>query len=113
MLEGKHANKYVQEQWGIYREFDVYEFRTANRDIAYKLEQSLINVHMENPAMLNIAGDVHGGGFVRCRFINPETVDRIVISSVNSMTWIGKAKPIPKGARRRKRRKRSIRKKKP
>lgn len=106
MLKNKHENELLQREWDQYRAFDLYEYHTKDRENAYKLEQSFIDIHMKNLLMLNIAAQAKGGYRMRRHPDRKKIVDKIMIKNVTANTYMGKGQPFEKTRRRRRRRRR-------
>src|ERR1035437_1723565 len=58
----KHTNKKFQEAYNKNPNFEYSEIRLDDRDIAFDVEQSLINEFIGNPLLLNMSFDVRNGG---------------------------------------------------
>lgn len=106
LLKNKHENELIQKEWELYRAFDLYEYHTKDRDTAYKLEQSFIDIHMKNLSMLNIAAQAKGGYRMRKHPDRSKVIDKLMISKVDANTYMGRTKPFAKKRRRRRRKKR-------
>lgn len=100
LIAGEHINLYVQEQWRLYMQFDVYEYYIDGRESAYDLEQSFIDTHNKNPFLLNIQMNARGGSSYTVH--TGANVESIKISTVKAKTYMSKQAPFKKRKTKRK-----------
>lgn len=111
LIDRTHVNCLVQEEWDTYQQFDLYEYHTDDREIAYTLEQSFLDIHCNNPFTLNISTTAKGGAKISRHPDRALIIDKIRIATIKSKTYCGKQEPIEKKRKRSRRRKRRSRRK--